>query len=114
MKQDAKECIPDAKGRVKPKSRSKIAATLRSYYPNIYSGGLFFIKKKNYQEADKFFSLYIDLPKSPIFEKSNKFADESKMRYLLDIRMKEELERDKELQGCFQISGFSNGRFRKH
>ena len=79
MKQDAKECIPDAKGRVKPKSRSKIAATLRSYYPNIYSGGLFFIKKKNYQEADKFFSLYIDLPKSPIFEKSNKFADESKM-----------------------------------
>lgn len=79
MTQDAKEGIPDEKGRVKHKSRSKIAATLRPYYPNLYSGGLFFIKKKNYKEADRFFSLFIDLPKSPIFEKNNNFDNKDKL-----------------------------------
>ncbi len=79
IKQDAKEGIPDEKGYVKHKSRSKIASTLRRIYPNLYSGGLFFIKKKNYKEADRFFSLYIDLPKSPIFANKKKFNNASKL-----------------------------------
>lgn len=64
---DEKESIPDSKGRVHIKKRSKSHSTLKMYYPNLFNAGLFFIKKKQYQEADKYFSMYINAAATPIF-----------------------------------------------
>lgn len=79
MLMDEKEGIPDKKGRVNHENRGKIRTILRRYYPNLYNAGLFYIKKKNYPEADKYFSMYIDAAASPIFEKDNLREKDPKM-----------------------------------
>lgn len=64
---DEKERIPDEKGRVRIKNRAKIHTVLKAYYPNLFNAGLFFVKKKNYAEGDKYFSMYINTAATPIF-----------------------------------------------
>jgi len=64
---DEKESIPNSKGRVNVKKRGKSHSILKMYYPNLFNAGLFFIKKKQYQEADKYFSMYINAAATPIF-----------------------------------------------
>lgn len=71
MLMDEKEGIPDKKGRVKHESRGKIHTILKMYYPNLYNAGVFYIKKKNYSEAYRFFSMYLDAAQSPILRKEN-------------------------------------------
>lgn len=64
---DEKECIPDSKGRVRPRSRSKIHRELTKHYANLFAGGLHYLKKQNWTEAHKFFALYLSLDTIPIF-----------------------------------------------
>lgn len=64
---DNKESIPDSKGRIHVKRRDKSHSILKMYYPNLFNAGLFFIKKRQYQEADKYFSMYINAAATPIF-----------------------------------------------
>ena len=45
---DSLDMKPDAKGRIKFKYRDHSAELLNQYRPNLYFGGLYFIKKQNY------------------------------------------------------------------
>src|SRR5574344_272431 len=42
---DKKDMMPDANGKVKISYRTKSYYMLKSYYPNLYNAGLFYIKK---------------------------------------------------------------------
>ena len=67
IKCDELESVPDKNGKVKNKSRKKIYSILKSYRPNLFNAGLFFIKKKQYKEANQYFSMYINVTDTPIF-----------------------------------------------
>lgn len=45
--------------------------TLSAYYPNLYNGGMYFIKHKQWDAAHKFFSDYIELSRSPLLQAKN-------------------------------------------
>lgn len=64
---DEKEGQPDSKGRIRHNSRDKIHSTLLKYYPNLFAGGLYHLKKKSYDDAHNMFSLYLDLADNDIF-----------------------------------------------
>ena len=49
------------------KQRRNTHELLRSYYPNLYSGGIFFVKNKNYSSAMKLLSQYISLPNTSLW-----------------------------------------------
>ena len=76
---DSLERKPDSKGRVKVKNRSSSHNTLKQYYPNLFNAGLFFLKKKNYADADKYFSLYINAAATPIFIQDSMQSRDPKM-----------------------------------
>lgn len=60
-----------AKGndKVKYKYRSEHGALLRSQYVNLYNGGQFYLTKKNFAEAYKYFDMYILIRSNPIFDR---------------------------------------------
>ncbi len=76
---DGKERVLLSNSKKKSAYSSKIHSTLTSYYPNLFNGGLYFLKKKNYVEADKFFSMYINAAQSPVFVSEGKIDKDSKM-----------------------------------
>lgn len=49
------------------KQRHRIREQLRPYYPNLYSGGIFFVKNKNYANAMALLAQYISLPQTPLW-----------------------------------------------
>ena len=79
IKCDELESVPDKKGNVKPKNRSKIRSILKMYRPNLFNAGLFFVKKKQYAEANKFFSMYINVTRTPIFLADSLYKSDNKM-----------------------------------
>ena len=58
-----------------PKYRKKHAEYLNAYRANLYNGGLFFSKKKDYANAFEFFDTYIDCHNQPIFTNQEISAD---------------------------------------
>lgn len=76
---DEKEQIPDDKGKLKFKYRNKSRIILNRYYPNLRSGGQFFLNKKKYDSAERFFFMYINAAKSGIFQNDNLLETDSKM-----------------------------------
>lgn len=56
------------KGEVKPRYRKKHSSYLKTYRPNIYNGGLFFVRKQNFPQAYDFFDTYIDCAQQPLFQ----------------------------------------------
>lgn len=50
------------------KTKKKNHEMLRLYYPNLYSGGMFFVKNKNWESAHNLFSMYIDVSCSEDFK----------------------------------------------
>ena len=66
-----------AKGndKVKYKYRSEHGALLRSQYVNLYNGGQFYLTKKNFAEAYKYFDMYILIRSNPIFDRPVKPKD---------------------------------------
>lgn len=79
IKCDELESIPDKKGRVRPKSRKKIHSILERYYPNLYGANVFFMRKKQYQQADQFCSMYINTAQNPIFIADSLLKRDAKM-----------------------------------
>lgn len=79
IKCDQKDQLPDAKGKVKIRYRSRSYNILKDYYSNIYNAGLFFTQKKDYQNGRKFFSMYIDAASTPIFEKDHLLENDNMM-----------------------------------
>lgn len=75
-KLDSLDMQPDKKGNVKPKFRKKNAEYLNKFRSNLYSGGIFFIKKKDYDSAFDLMDTYIDCRRQPLFsEYTNENTD---------------------------------------
>lgn len=64
---DSLEMIPDAKGRVRLKNRERSAEVLNQYRPNLFNGGVFFLKKQDFAHAFDFFDTYIACASKPMF-----------------------------------------------
>ncbi len=65
---DSIDIRPDKKGRIKPKFRKKNAEFLSKYRQNLYNGGMYFIKKRDYDKAYSMMDVYIDCRHQPLFE----------------------------------------------
>lgn len=64
---DSIDAMPNGKGQVQLKYRKKHAEYLNAYRPNVYNGGLFFLKKRDYAKAFDCFDTYIDCQNQPLF-----------------------------------------------
>lgn len=71
---DSIDMMPDKKGRVKLKFREKNAEYLNKYKRNLYNGGIYFIRKKDYNSAFEMMDTYLDCRNQPLFS-SNETAD---------------------------------------
>lgn len=60
------------------KTRKQKREALKVYYPNLYNGGVYFVKKQNWDMADKLLTTYITLPTSDVF-KGDKIGDAQKL-----------------------------------
>lgn len=66
---DTVDAMPDKKGNVSLDYRRKHAEILHRYRPNLYNGGLYFIRKQKFADAYSFFDTYIDCANHPLFER---------------------------------------------
>lgn len=64
---DSVDAKPDSKGRIKTKYRDSHAAFLNTYRPNLYNGGIFYIRKQQYQEAFNMMDAFLDCQYQPLF-----------------------------------------------
>ena len=64
---DSVDATPDAKGRVKLKYRGSHAEFLDNYRPNLYHGGIFFIRKQDYKNAYSMLDAFLDCLRQPLF-----------------------------------------------
>jgi Putative Zn-dependent protease, contains TPR repeats len=71
MKADELAELPDEKGKVKNKYRKNNAATMMIERPNLINGGIQYFNENNNEEALKFFSMYLDAAKHPMFAKED-------------------------------------------
>lgn len=65
---DSLDMQPDAKGRVKLDYRKSNAEQLNKLRPNLYYGGTYQVRREGYRKAFKYFDLYIDAARQPLFE----------------------------------------------
>ena len=65
---DSIDALPDKKGRIRIKYRSSHAAFLQAYRPNLYNGGVFFLRRHSYQEAFTLLDAFLDCQRQPLFE----------------------------------------------
>lgn len=72
---ERKEALAKGKTKIKYKYRSSHGELMRAQYPNLYNGGQFYITKKNFAEAYKYFSMYIDIRHNPIYGRTVKSKD---------------------------------------
>lgn len=63
--------VPDEKGKIKNKFRKSNAASILAERGNLINGGIQFFNQDKNKEAFEFFATYIDVAKSPMFEKEN-------------------------------------------
>lgn len=68
---DSLDMQPNKKGEVKPKYRKEHAQYLNVLRPNLYNGGLFFIRKKDFAQAYRLLEAYIDCGRQPLFSAYN-------------------------------------------
>ena len=64
---DLLDRLPDARGKVKLKYRDRSAELLNIYRPNLFNGGVFFMKKHDFSRAYDFFDTYINSAVKPMF-----------------------------------------------
>lgn len=64
---DSLDRLPDARGKVKLKYRDRSAELLNIYRPNLFNGGVFFMKKHDFSHAYDFFDTYINSAVKPMF-----------------------------------------------
>lgn len=68
---DSLEMRPDKNGKTDIEYRRRHSEYLNLYRPNLYNGGAYFIAKKKYSDAYKFFDQYIDCAEQPLFGSFN-------------------------------------------
>ena len=71
VKLDSIDALPDEKGRVRTKYRTKNAALLSTCRPNLFFGGMYHIRKGNFENAFSLFDIYIRCAEFPMFETYN-------------------------------------------
>ena len=64
---DSIDAMPGKDGKINPQYRKDNSALLNSLRPNLYNGGLFFIRKQNFPTAYNFFDQYIETANQPLF-----------------------------------------------
>ena len=72
---DSIDMLPDNKGRVKLNYRKKNSEYLNKYRLNLYNGGVYFVRKKNYDLAYGMMDSYIDCKRQPLFSDHTAMAD---------------------------------------
>lgn len=70
-KLDSMDAAPDKKGQVRPKHRRKNATFLDTFRPNLFKGGLYYIRCKNLGEAYACMDSYLECHRQPLFEEQN-------------------------------------------
>lgn len=78
---DSIDAMPDDKGRVKPKYRKKNAEYVNALRPNLYSGGVYFIRKQQYAQAYQMLETYIDCQNQPLFQGMKSDGKETEAAY---------------------------------
>ena len=68
---DSLDMRPDKKGKVNLQYRQKNAELLNAYRPNIFNGGTYHLRKKEYEKAYKYYEFYIDCDRQPLFTGRN-------------------------------------------
>ena len=68
---DSVETAPDKKGRRDFEFRKGHSDYLAHIRSNLYNGGIWFLNKKNYPDAYKFFDCYIECASQPMFKQHN-------------------------------------------
>lgn len=76
---DTLDATPDEKGRVKLEYRKEHAALLHQLRPNLYSGGIYFLRKDDNQTAYDFFKTYLDADVQPLFTGYDYAATDGRM-----------------------------------
>lgn len=67
QKMDSVEMIPDSKGKVHVEFRKAHGEYLDQIRPNLYNGGIWFVRKQKYEDAYKCFDEYIHCASLPLF-----------------------------------------------
>ena len=68
---DSVETAPDKKGRRELEFRKGHSEYLAHIRSNLYNGGIWFLNKKKYPDAYKFFDCYIECASQPMFKQRN-------------------------------------------
>ncbi|MGI6231799.1 MAG: tetratricopeptide repeat protein [Prevotella sp.] len=68
---DSIDALPNKKGKVEPKLRKQNSEMLHTLRPNLYHGGLYFIRKQKYDDAYHLLDQYIDCAQQPLFASRN-------------------------------------------
>ena len=76
---DSIDALPDEKGRVRTKYRTKNAEMLNKCRPNLFFGGMFHIRKGNDENAFSMFDTYINCASHPMFESYNYLTTDKKL-----------------------------------
>lgn len=68
---DSIDARPDRDGNVRPKMRKDNASKLNLLRPNLYNGGIYYIRKQNYAKAYPMLDQYIACAEVPMFQSYN-------------------------------------------
>lgn len=74
---DSIDMLPNEKGKVKLRFRKKNAEYLNKYKRNLYNGGIFFVRKKDFGPAYDILDTYIDCNRQPLFSGNDESAGDS-------------------------------------
>lgn len=72
---DKKEQEPNNRGKIKFKYRTKNVTMLKAYYQNLRNGGQYYLLRKNYDEAYKYFALCLDVSNSEMMQNVSFFQN---------------------------------------
>ena len=79
LRLDTLDAAPDNKGRVRPKYRKGHAAELDRLRANLYTGGIYFVRKNDYAQAFDYLSQYLDAATLPLFTGYDYLVSDGKM-----------------------------------
>lgn len=72
---DSTDTLPNAKGKIAPLHRTRSRDILMRSRRNIYAGGLFFLRKNDFEKALPYLSMYIEETYEPLLKDANLVAD---------------------------------------
>lgn len=64
---DSVDMRPDGKGKVNLRYRKKNSVDMDAYRPNLFNGGIFFVKKNDYESAYDLLDAYLNCVRQPLF-----------------------------------------------